>query len=94
MTRAEADRAVDELNVSDSGMRPSSMDVVRIQRAGNETARPIEVDIYPDVGAILADGRHRLAVARELGDDSIEAIVRVYDDEANVIVKVRKMLEI
>ena len=85
---------VSQVTVDRSGMRPGSLDLVRKQRLAGVRSRPIEVDVYPDVGFILADGRHRLAVAQELGDREIEAVVRVYDSEGNVVAKIQKTLSI
>jgi len=76
-----------QVAVDYNGMRPESLDIVRAQRASNAKMRPIEVDVYPDVGPMLADGRHRLAIARELGDETIDAVVRVYNEDGNVLSK-------
>ena len=74
-----------ELTINPSGMRDDSMEMVRNQRNSNIKMRPIEIEIYPHTKPFLADGRHRLSVAKERGDQTIDAIVRYYDEEANVI---------
>lgn len=93
-TVADGITHVSQVRVDDDGMRPESFELVRKQRASNIKMRPIEVDVYPETGPILGDGRHRLAIAKELGDASIEAIIRVYDDDANVLFKTRKALSL
>lgn len=68
-------------------MRDESFDLVRSQRKSKQKMRPVEIDIYPDQKPFLSDGRHRVAIAKELGDESLNAIVREYDDDAHVINK-------
>lgn len=46
---------------------------------------PVRVDIYPDTGPVLNDGRHRLAAATEAGSDRMLAKVTRYDGEGNVV---------
>lgn len=74
-----------ELKIEPSGMRPESFDIVYKQRAAKQTMRPVEIEVYPNEQPYLADGRHRLGVAKKLGDDSLNAIVRYYDNDGNVI---------
>jgi len=74
-----------ELTIDPSGMRDESLELVRKQRKSNVKMRPIEIEIYPGHKPFLADGRHRLSIAKERGDKTIDAIVRYYDEEANVI---------
>lgn len=83
-----------QLQISRSGMRPESLELVRRQRELGlpQALRPIEINVWPDSGIHLSDGRHRLTIAKELGDPTIEAIVRYYDDEANVIDEVYQTL--
>lgn len=76
-----------QLQVNYSGMRPESLDLVRRQRALGlpQASRPIEVNVWPDSGIFLSDGRHRLTAAKELGDSQINALIRYYDDEGYVV---------
>lgn len=75
---------ISDLNIDYSGMRPESLNIVRKQRSNNIKMRPIEIEIYPNSKPFLADGRHRLTIAKELGESQINAIVRVYDEDGNV----------
>ena len=64
--------------VAKDGMRPESLARVQAERASGQAMRPIEVAVYHDGQAVLADGRHRLAAAKAAGDQSIAAVVRTY----------------
>jgi hypothetical protein len=83
-----------ELKIDPSGMRDESIELVRKQRESDIKMRPIEIEIYPNENPFLADGRHRLSVAKERGDKKIDAIVRYYDEEGNVIKKDKIVLTI
>jgi hypothetical protein len=85
---------VSELRIDRRGMRPESLALVRKQRDRGERMRPIVVECYPGEQPFLADGRHRLQVATELGDKTIEAVVRVYDARAEVVSETPVTLEI
>lgn len=74
------------IRIDEDGMREESFDMVRKDRA-NGRMRPIEVSIYPGESPVLIDGRHRLEIAREMGDPFIEALIRYYDSEGSVIAK-------
>lgn len=76
---------VSQLQIDHSGMRPESLNIVKKQRSNNVKMRPIEIEIYPNSKPFLADGRHRLQIAKELNDKSISAIIRYYDEDGNVI---------
>ena len=76
-----------EISIDPSGMRNESLDIVRKQRKSNILMRPVEIEVYPNYKPFLADGRHRLAIARELNEKFLNAIVRYYDEEGNVIDK-------
>jgi hypothetical protein len=67
-----------QLEIAPSGMRPESLEQVRAQRDAGQTMRPIEVSVYPGERPFLQDGRHRLQVAQERGDKTIEARIRYY----------------
>lgn len=54
-----------------SGMRPESTARVRQEKR----PAPIRIVVYQGEQPHLADGRHRVAVARERGDKSIDAVV-------------------
>lgn len=83
-TMGRVSRASDA-RIPSEGMRSESMDIVRKQRANGDRAakRPIEISVYPG-HTELTDGRHRLAVARELGDKRIRALIRYYDHKGHV----------
>lgn len=78
-------QSIDEVGVHAEGMRPESLDIVREQRAAGEEMRPIEISQYGDEGPELIDGRHRLAVARELGDEDIAAKIRIHTSEGDLV---------
>lgn len=50
-----------------------------------QVLKPVEVSIYPGEKAILSDGRHRMLAAEEAGAKSIQARVRTYDAEGNLL---------
>lgn len=68
-----------------TGMRPESIERVRAEHASGQPMRPVDVTRYPDGQIALNDGRHRLAVARELGLTEIPTHVSVMDAEGNII---------
>lgn len=71
-----------------SGMRPESLEKVRAEYASGQPMRPVDVTIAPGEhgqDVILQDGRHRLAVARELGLKDIPARISVMDAEGNIV---------
>jgi len=74
-----------QLVIEPNGMRDESLNLVKKQRESQATMRPVAIEIYPDHPPFLADGRHRLAIARKLKDKSLKAVVRYYDNDANVI---------
>lgn len=78
-------QSIDEVGIDAEGMRPESLDTVREQRAAGEEMRPIEISQYGDEGPKLIDGRHRLAVARELGDEDIAAKIRIHTSEGDLV---------
>jgi ParB-like chromosome segregation protein Spo0J len=74
-------------------MRPESFEAVRRQRDSGAVA-PIEVAVYAKEGAVLTDGRHRLAVAKQEGDTEIDAIVRHYGPRGGLLRTQRKKLRV
>jgi len=76
--------AEDELSkilVHPEGMRQESFNYLR----KNKVNKPIEIEVYPDNKAYLADGRHRLEIAIENNRKFINCVVRYYDEDANII---------
>lgn len=57
--------------------------------ATGERMKPVDVSVFPDEGNgpifNLADGRHRMAVARDAGATHINARIRYYDADGNVL---------
>lgn len=82
---------VEEFRYARYGMRAESMQKAR-RNLGKD--RPIEVALYPDEIPVLADGRHRLKVAREAGLNELPALIRVYDSKGSVVREVRKNLSL
>jgi hypothetical protein len=76
--RATPVMRIEDVRIDPHGMRPTSLDVVRLQRGTNTTMRPVVIEVYPNEKPFLADGRHRVQVAQERGDPSVEATVRTY----------------
>src|SRR5271154_2153971 len=74
-----------QLIIDPMGMREESMDLVRKQRHASEKMRPIVVTVYVDGTPVLNDGRHRLAIAKELRDTSIAAKIIYYDKDLNIV---------
>lgn len=56
-----------------------------VRSAPREALPPVEVEVLADGGVILRDGRHRLAVAIERGEETIRAHVIQRDAQYNVI---------
>jgi hypothetical protein len=84
---------VNDFDVNESGMRQESLDFIRKQRLLKHKIKPIEIEVYPELKKpILADGRHRLQIAKELNDYSIDAIIRYYDNNGNVLKKELKTI--
>lgn len=71
-----------EVEYLKSGMRDESKAYARAQLEGGDVTKralarePIDVDVWPDGRRTVADGRHRLEAAREMGADAIRARVR------------------
>ena len=69
----------------DAGMRKESFDFLRKHPSeANRLGLP-RIEIYPDEGPAIGDGRHRMAIAYENGERSIEANVVHYDADGHVI---------
>jgi hypothetical protein len=67
------------------GMRPQSIEKVKAERASGKPMRPVDVDVYTGQKPLLADGRHRLEVAREQGDHTIQARVTHYNKSGDPV---------
>lgn len=66
---------ISQVRVNYSGMRPESFARVRAERAAGSPMRPIRITVFRGEGAFVGDGRHRLEVARERGDKTVDAII-------------------
>jgi hypothetical protein len=44
-------------------------------RAGGKTNDPVRINVYPDGSSGVTDGRHRITVARERGENFVQATV-------------------
>ena len=84
--------SVPQVRIDWEGMRPESLAFLRARRALGGNVKPIEVSVYPDTGAVLVDGRHRLKIAREHEDRSIQAIVRTYGPRGGLLSTRRTLL--
>lgn len=86
---------IDDIEINYSGMRPESLELVKKHRLSGIQMRPIEIEVYPELDKpILSDGRHRLQIAKENNDSSINAIIRYYDNDGNVVNKEFKVLKL
>lgn len=56
-----------------------------VRAAPREALPPVEVEVLADGGVILRDGRHRLAVAIERGEETIRAHVIQRDAQYNAV---------
>jgi hypothetical protein len=77
-----------EVNVGafDRGsMRSESLDHLRAHPEDANRLGPPRIDVWPDSGPVVGDGRHRMAIAAERGDKTIKADIVHYDTEGNVI---------
>lgn len=76
------DLNVGELGYLRSGMRPESLDYAREQLFGGDVTEralarePIIIDRWADGSQTLADGRHRIAAAQEMGAQALRATIR------------------
>ncbi len=71
------------VDIPESGMRPESMDYLK--GGGEAHGGPVRLGVTPDGKVSVIDGRHRISIAREAGEDSIPATVYRYDNEGNVL---------
>lgn len=60
-------------SIPQSGLRPESFAYLR---AGGVVRGLPRVTVYPDGRAAITDGRHRITLARERGERTIEAVVQ------------------
>lgn len=82
-------RAIDELGLENAdflrdGMRPDSLPAIR-EGATQGKLPPVTVNVADDGAVTLADGRHRLLVAGERGEETIRAHVRQLDADGEVV---------
>jgi hypothetical protein len=77
-----------EVNVGafDRGsMRTESLDHLRVHPEDADKLGPPRIEMWPDSGPVVADGRHRMALAVERGDKTIPVNVVHYDAEGKVL---------
>ncbi len=70
-----SEKGLDDLGQLRTGMRDLSYERVRKEFASGKPPPPVEVSVYPDGTFRLQDGRHRVAVAKELGLQELPARV-------------------
>lgn len=85
---------ISQVRVNPSGMRPESFARVRAERAGGGPMRPIQISVIRGQGAVVVDGRHRIAVARERGDKTVDAIIRYVGPRGGVRKTERRRIKI
>jgi hypothetical protein len=70
-----------------AGMTPEQAEAVATGASPTNRGKPFEpirIDVDPEAGPVLQDGRHRVAAAKEAGAENILAEVKVFDDAGNV----------
>jgi hypothetical protein len=67
---------ISQVRINRSGMRLASAAFVREAREAGRKLAPIAITVEKGHAPYLSDGRHRLQIARERGDKSIEATLR------------------
>jgi len=67
------------------GLRESSFEHLRAHPETGNRLGPPRIDVWPDVGPQVGDGRHRLLLAAERGETSIDARVIHFDREGNAV---------
>lgn len=67
------------------GMRDDSFSHLRAHPEDANRQGIPRIEVYPDSGPTVADGRHRMALAAERGEGSIDAEVVRYDADGNVV---------
>jgi hypothetical protein len=67
---------ISQVRILHSGMRLSSAAFVRETREAGAKLKPITITVEKGLQPHLSDGRHRVQIARERGDKTIEAVVR------------------
>jgi hypothetical protein len=80
-----AERGLENADHLKTGMREESLAKVREEFASGAPIRPVNVTVYPDGKVALADGRHRLAVAGELGLDELPAKITRMANDGSVV---------
>ena len=69
-------------------MRPESADFVRDNPEAANAKGPPRIEVYPDSGPQVIDGRHRMQAAADRGESTIDAQVVHYDAEGNKLSEV------
>ena len=73
---------------------PSVSPAERAQQIATTKVKPVRVEIYPDTGPVLGDGRHRMQAAIEAGAKDIRANVVTYDADGNVLKQVERLVSL
>lgn len=87
-----ASKGLENLQYPKDGMRPESFARVREEYASGQPMRPVEVTIFPDGDIVFQDGRHRMAVAKELGIAEIPTRVSRMDETGDIVSEVDGVL--
>lgn len=73
-----------DIEIPQSGLRPESFDYLRSGGKARDKA-PITFAVEADGSRRIVDGRHRLILAKEAGESSVDARVLHYDGEGNIL---------
>lgn len=82
VTGAEIEEA---LQKQSSGMKPESMDYLRAGGQPGNANDVVRIESYPDNPVTIANGRHRIALAREQKRPSVRGDYVRYDADGNVV---------
>jgi len=67
------------------GMREKSFEHLRANPADGDRNGIPRIEVWPEEGPVIGDGRHRMVLAAERGDTEITANVVHYDNEGHVV---------
>jgi hypothetical protein len=86
--RRAASEGLRGVPIRQTGLRPESF--THLRAGGAVHGGPPKVTIYPGGKRVLTDGRHRITLARERGESTIDALVSVMGARGGIR-KTRKM---
>jgi hypothetical protein len=64
--------------ILESNLRPDSLAWLRAGKPAYPVSMGIRLHVYPDVGIVINDGRHRIYLARERGETEVKGKICGY----------------